>query len=382
MQMQPIPQCDPHASYLAQREAIDDAVRRALAGGRYILGPEVAAFEEEFANFIGARHALGVANGTDALALALRAAGVGPGDIVATVSHTAVATTVAIRSIGASPVFVDVDPVHGLMDTGHLEYLLKESSRGKLALDHSRIRAIVPVHLYGLCADLPAIMRIAQQHGLLVVEDCAQAHGAMLHGRAAGTWGLSASFSFYPTKNLGAFGDAGSVVTSDPDILERASLLRQYGWRTRYVSDIEGGNSRLDELHAAVLRVKLTRLAQGNAQRQAIAARYQAGLANAEISVPPPVLGGSHVYHQFVVRAADRDALRSWLTDRGVGTLVHYPCPVHLQPAYASPTYAPLPLPCTEAWASEVVSLPMFPELPLQDVDRVIDCVNAWMQPT
>ena len=376
--MRTIPQCDPHASYMAQRQLIDEAIQRVLSGGRYILGPEVAAFEKEFAAFVGASHALGVANGTDALALALRAAGVGPGDVVLTVSHTAVATTVAIRSIGASPLFVDVDPCHGLMDPAQLEQVLDKAKQTDTPARYSRIRAIVPVHLYGRCADMPAICRIADAHGLLVVEDCAQAHGAVVGGRPAGTWGSCSSFSFYPTKNLGAFGDAGAITTMDAELLERARLLREYGWQTRYVSAIEGSNSRLDEIHAAVLRVKLTRLAEGNARRAELASIYRTRLHQPSVLIPPASDPHQHVYHQFVLRSPARNELQRYLADQGIGTLVHYPCPVHLQPAYASLGFVPLPLPCTEAWSEQVLSLPMFPELDPVDAEWVADAVNAW----
>jgi dTDP-4-amino-4,6-dideoxygalactose transaminase len=379
--MASIPQCNPHASYLAQRQAIDEAVQRVLAGGRYILGAEVEAFEREFATFVGAPHALGVANGTDAVAMALRSVGVGPGDAVVTVSHTAVATTVAIRSIGATPLFVDVDPEHGLIDPEQVEALLALAKRGRLGIPLARIRAIVPVHLYGRCADMPTICGIAAAHGLKIVEDCAQAHGATLHGRPAGTWGDCASFSFYPTKNLGAFGDGGAIVARDLETIAHARLLREYGWRRRYISDIEGGNSRLDELHAATLRVKLAVLARGNAQRAAHADSYRAILNNPAVQVTPESEPGRHVYHQFVVRSRARDALRGWLAEHGIGTLVHYPCPIHQQPAYAAAKFAPLPLLCTEQWGKQVLSLPMFPELAGEAVQCVAHVVNAWCPP-
>jgi dTDP-4-amino-4,6-dideoxygalactose transaminase len=358
---------------VAQKQQLDEAVARALAGARYILGPEVAAFEAEFAQFCGGGHALGVGNGTDALAIALRAAGVQPGQGVATVSHTAVATVVAVRSIGAVPLMVDVDDGEGTMDPAQLVRVLDEASTRGL-----EVAAVVPVHLYGRCADLPAISRITRERGLLLVEDCAQSHGAVLDGVPAGKWGQAASYSFYPTKNLGAFGDGGAVFSTDPELRERARLLREYGWRTRYVSDIEGGNSRLDELHAAMLRVKLGVLAAANARRQAIARIYRDGIRNPAVRMTPEPPAGAHVYHQFVLRCSDREALRAHLSARGIGTLVHYPVPVHLQPAYADPRFAPLPLPRTEAWAREVLSLPIFPELEPSDAARVVAAVNEW----
>jgi len=374
--MTPIPQCDPHASYLAQRSEIDAALARALDGGRYILGPEVAAFEQEFAAFCGGGLALGVANGTDALAMALQAAGLGGDDAVATVSHTAVATVVAIRAIGAHPLLVDVTHDEGTMDPAQLAQVIASAQR-----EGRKLSAVVPVHLYGRGADLPAIAALAEAAGAALVEDCAQAHGAVVEGRQVGSWGRTASYSFYPTKNLGAFGDGGAVLCRDPETRERARLLREYGWRTRYISDVEGGNSRLDELQAALLRVKLQVLAEGNERRRAIAHAYYEGITNPALWLPPRAPEAAHVYHQFVVRTPHREALRAWLAEQGIGTLVHYPVPVHLQPAYTDAAYRPLPLPRTEAWAREVLSLPMFPELPAASVARVIEALNRWVAP-
>ena len=367
-----IPQCDPRASYLAQKDQIDAAIGASLAAGRYILGPSVAAFESEFADFQAVAHTVGVANGTDALELALRALGIGPGDAVITVSHTAVATAVAIRKTGAIPLFADVDAVHGLIDPEQVRALLEPGAT------RHRVRAIVPVHLYGRCADMDEITAIASEHGLVVVEDCAQAHGATLHGRRAGSFGAFGTFSFYPTKNLGAIGDGGALVTSDAALEQKVRLLREYGWQTRYVSAIEGGNSRLDELQAAILRVKLARLDADNDRRRAIAQIYRSALDNPMVTVPVEAVSPRHVYHQFVVRCAERDALQDDLRQAAIGTLVHYPVPVHLQPAYANTDYAPLPLPRTEAWAREVLSLPMFPQLDTESVGRVVEAVNAW----
>ncbi len=372
-----IPQCSPLAGYLDQAEAIDTALQRVLRGGRYILGPEVAAFEQEFAAFVGATHGLGVANGTDAIAVALRALGVGAGDVVLTVSNTAVATTVAIRAVGADPLFADIDAEHGLMDVAHAAALLERAARGEIGIPIDRIKAILPVHLYGRCVDMDALCALAARRRLPIVEDCAQAHGAQWNGRGAGTFGAIATFSFYPTKNLGAIGDGGAVTTSDPDLRERARLLREYGWKQRYISDIEGGNSRLDELQAALLRVKLQRLAQDNAARRAIAAVYRARIRNPDVAVATTADDG-HVYHQFVVRTPRRDALQVYLREHGIGTLVHYPAAIHQQPAYADPAFLPLPLPNTERWAAQVLSLPMFPQLAIADAERVADAINAW----
>jgi len=368
----PIPQCNPLAAYQAQADAIDAAIRDALASGRYILGPRVAAFEQAFARWTGLRHVLGVANGTDALEMALRAVGVGEGDRVVTTSMTAVATVVAIRAAGAIPLFADVDADHGLLDVAQVARVFEAST--------APIKAIVAVHLYGRCVDMDALCALAGRHGAVVVEDCAQAHGARWNGRAAGTFGAIASFSFYPTKNLGAIGDGGALATDDADALERARLLREYGWKQRYVSAVEGGNSRLDELQAAILSVKLEALDADNARRRAIASTYREGIDNPHVAL---WRGGDagHVYHQFVVRTPRRDDLHAFLGERGIGTLVHYPLAVHDQPAYADPAYRPLPLPHTEAWAASVLSLPMFPQLADDDVARVIEAVNAWHGP-
>src|SRR5229473_1873448 len=274
----PIPQTDPKAAYLAQRREIDVALARVLQGGRYILGAEVAAFERAFAAYIGVRHALGVANGTDALVLALRALGIGAPDYVVTVAHTAVATVAAIELAGAKPLLIDIDPATYTMDAAELSRVLDAPP--------GRIGAVIPVHLYGQPADLDAILPLARRHRVPVIEDCAQCHGAALAGRRLGSVGDVAAFSFYPTKNLGALGDGGAVVTGDDALAERVRALREYGWRQRYVSDIAGTNSRLDELQAAILGVKLAALDADNARRAAIADAYDAGLAGLPLGLP------------------------------------------------------------------------------------------------
>lgn len=369
----PIPQCSPLAGYKELATDIDAAVRRVLEGGHYILGNEVAEFEREFAHFCGSRHAAGVANGTDALSLALRALGIGPGDAVLTVSLSAVATAVAIRTTGATPFFVDVDAARGVMDPSNVENVLRSTGERN---GGPRIKAIVPVHLYGGSVDMSEIVALADHHGLAIVEDCAQAHGATSGGRPVGTFGAFGCFSFYPTKNLGAIGDGGAVVTSDPDLREKVRLLREYGWRERYISAIEGTNSRLDELQAAILRVKLKALAKDNAARQRIAELYRTHLDPSKVTVPPASPG--HVYHQFVVRSSARDDLQQYLRAKGIGTLVHYPRAIHEQPAYADPGFRSSALPNTEAWAAEVLSLPMFPQLAEADAMAVVDAINAW----
>lgn len=362
-EMEPIPQSNPKASYLAHREEIDAALLRVTASGWYILGPEVAGFEAEFAAYHSLPHAVGVASGTDALELALRACGVESGQAVFTVSHTAVATVAAIERCGALPVLVDIDPVTYTLDPHALDQALKRW-RG------ARPAAVVPVHLYGQLADMPAILEIAGRYGLRVVEDCAQAHGTRLHGRLAGTWGDAAAFSFYPTKNLGALGDGGAVITADDEIARRVRELRQYGWRERYISAIPGINSRLDELQAAVLRVKLRYLDSANARRRAIAAHYREALADRGLTLPTCRDGAEPVYHQFVVRSSMRDQLQADLRQRGIGTLIHYPQPIHHQPAYAD-RLVHGDLTQSEQAAANVLSLPMFPELLDIQVARV-----------
>lgn len=360
-----VPQSDPKAAYLAQRREIDAAVARVLAGGWYILGEEVAAFEREFAAYIGVRHCIGVANGTDALVLALRAIGVEREDYVVTVSHTAVATVAAIELAGAKPLLLDIDPARFTLDPDELARVL--------ASPPGRIAAILPVHLYGQPADLDAILPLARRHGVRVIEDGAQCHGARLGGRRAGSLGDIAAFSLYPTKNLGALGDGGILVTDDDALAERLGALREYGWRTRYVSDLAGMNSRLDELQAAILRVKLAALDADNARRAAIAERYDAALADLPLVLPARAPGASHVFHQYVVRSPRRDALREALRANGIGTNIHYPVPVHLQPAYRGRVaLGASGLAESERAAREVLSLPMFPQLEEAQAMRVV----------
>ena len=360
-----IPQTDPKAAYLAQRQEIDAAIARVLAGGHYILGEEVAAFEQAFAAYIGVPHGIGVASGTDALVLALKAIEIGPGDYVATVAHTAVATVAAIELAGARPLLVDIDPLIGTMDP--------ESLSRALASPPGRIAAIVPVHLYGQAADLEAILPLARRHGARIIEDCAQCHGARLGPARLGSFGDLAAFSFYPTKNLGALGDGGMVVTRDGVLAERLRALREYGWRQRYVSDRAGMNSRLDELQAAVLGVKLAALDADNARRAAIAARYDREFAGLAVTPPARRAGASHVFHQYVLRSPRRDALRDALAASGIATNIHYPVPVHLQPAYRGRiAIGPSGLSESERAAREVLSLPLYPQLPDAAVAEIV----------
>ena len=353
---------------MAHKREIDQAVARVLESGWYILGEEVEAFEREFAAWLGVAHAVGVANGTDAIELALRAAGIREGDKVATVSHTAVATVAAIRRCGALPVFVDIDPDYYTMAPSSLEATLD------LVPD---IKAVVIVHLYGQMADMPAILDLACKRDLAVIEDCAQAHGAALDGRKAGTWGDFGCFSFYPTKNLGALGDGGAVVTNDDSAAEKLFALRQYGWDQVRSSQLDGVNSRLDELQAAVLRERLKYLGTNNTARRRIAAAYRSSLQECSgIDLPSEREGYEHVYHQFVIRCKNRKAVAEALAQSRIGCAIHYPQPVHRQPAYADTRFTPVSLKCTEEVVTGILSLPMYPELSLPDVDRVVAAIR------
>ena len=373
-----IPQTNPRANYLAHKAEVDTAIARVLESGWYILGQEVAAFEQEFAAYIGVRHAVGVASGTDALEIALRACGIGLGDAVITVSHTAVATVAAIELAGATSVLVDIDPVTFTMDPNRLEDAIKTISIGRLLAVNGRVKAIIPVHLYGHPADMPAIMNIARRYDLFVIEDCAQSHGAAFQGCKTGAWGHIAAFSFYPTKNLGALGDGGMVVTDDPHLAERARSLREYGWRERYVSEIPGMNTRLDELQAAVLRIKLSHLDQENEKRRTIAEAYNQLLNDTRLRLPICRSHALHVYHQYVIRAERRDALRSFLRERSIGTLIHYPVPIHLQPAYKERVTCMGTLLHTAQAAEQVLSFPMYPELSPELVRQVAEAMIVW----
>ncbi len=371
-----IPQANPGAGYRALKEEIDEAVGRALASGWYILGNELGAFEAEFAAWLGVARVIGCGNGTDAIVLALRGLNIGPGSTVVTVSHTAVATVAAIEMAGATPLLIDIDPVHYTMDPDALRHVLEEPPCGL-----PPIKAVVPVHLYGQPADLDQIVPLCRQRGVALIEDCAQAHGARLHGQRVGTFGDAATFSFYPTKNLGALGDGGAVATSDPVLAERIAALRQYGWRKHYVSEEAGVNSRLDEVQAAILRVRLAHLDGQNARRRAIAGAYDAALTGGPLQAPRRRDGTNHVYHLYVTRSDRRDRFQAMLRDRGVGTGIHYPVPVHRQPAYAGRlALGPTGCPVTEVAAKEVLSLPIYPELTDSDIETVCAALKTLLR--
>ena len=363
-----IPVTTPLAQFRAHEREIREAINRVLESGWYILGSEVKAFEQEFAAFTGTGFSIGVANGTDAVALALLAAGVKGGDEVITVSHTAVATVAAIEQIGAVPVFADIDPVTRCIDPAQIRGLLSPATRG-----------IVPVHIFGQPAPMGDILAIAAEHGLKVIEDCAQAHGAEIDGRRVGTFGDAAAFSFYPTKNLGAIGDGGAVATSSAEVAEACRSLREYGWRERYISAIPGGNSRLDELQAAILRAKLPHLAADNARRREIASRYGAVIDGTIIAPPAAVAGTLHAMHLYVVECDRRDELAKALAEEGIATARHYPAPVHRQPAYAGRIRGGDRLPVTESLYGRILSLPMYPELTDDQVKRVCTALTSWL---
>ncbi len=368
-----ITSANPGADYQLHRDSIHEAIERVLESGWYILGAEVNAFEEEFAGYLGAADVVGVGSATEALHLALRVLDIGPGDTVITVSHTAVATVAAIELAGAIPRFVDID-----LDTYTMNPMLLELEIKSAIKSGARLKAVIPVHLYGHPATMPAIMEIARRYGLAVIEDCAQSHGATIDGKMTGTWGDLAAFSFYPTKNLSALGDGGALVANEARLADRARIIRQYGWRKRYVSEIPGMNTRLDEIQASILRVKLRSLDKGNARRLDIAMLYGALLAGSSLALPQLAFRGRHVFHQYVVRTKNRDDLRAYLHENGVSALIHYPIPIHMQPAYHRSDSDSGALPMTERAALEVLSLPLHPGTSDREVERVAQLVFRW----
>jgi dTDP-4-amino-4,6-dideoxygalactose transaminase len=349
----------------AIRPELDDALARILDAGQFVFGGPLDEFEAAFADYCGATAAIGVASGTEAITIALQAVGVGEGDEVITVANTCVPTVAGIDAAGARAVLADADEQTYTIDVEQLESLVGE-----------RTRAIVPVHLYGQCADMDAVLEVARRHDLKVVEDAAQAVGAEHRVRRAGSMGDAAAFSFYPTKNLGALGDAGAVVTTDPEVADRARLLRNYGERSKYDSVRRGWNSRLDTMQAAILTVKLRHLEPWTERRRELAARYDEGLADTRAVTPTADPDRRHVYHLYVIRVDDRDGVQKQLAQSGVGTLVHYPRPVHLHPAYEDLAPADGRLATSERLAGQILSLPMYPELEDAEADAVIEAVR------
>ena len=351
----------------ATQSAVQDAVDRVLKSGWYILGREGEAFEREFAAYCGTEECIAVANGTDAIELSLRALGIEQGSRVATVANAGFYTTTALRAIGAEPVFVDVDPQTKLMDLNHLRQVLNAGN----------IDIVVVTHLFGLLHDMEAVLRIADAAGVPVFEDCAQAHGASRGGKRAGSFGAAASFSFYPTKNLGALGDGGAVTTNDGELAAKIRRLRQYGWEAKYRAVLSGGrNSRLDEIQAAILRAKLPLLDAWNQRRRAIATRYSQEINHPRVTCPP-VYDEEFVAHLYVVACEDRESLRAHLSATEILTDVHYPIPDYRQPSLEGLRAWPT-LPVTEQLASSIVTLPCYPELWDDEVTQVIAWVNNW----
>jgi UDP-N-acetyl-3-dehydro-alpha-D-glucosamine 3-aminotranferase len=364
-----IPQLDLTRQYAAIEAEVEAAVRRVLRGGRFILGAEGEAFEAECRAALDVEHAIGVGSGSDALRLVLVALGIGPGDEVVTSAFSFVASATAILHVGARPVFADVDPATLALDP----------DRAAAAIT-GRTRALLPVHLYGLPAAMGPLRAVAEPHGLALLEDAAQAFGATLGGRAAGGLGTAAAFSFYPTKNLGACGDAGLVTTRDPDLAARLRRLRNHGQVQKYDHVELGWTSRLDELQAAILRVKLRHLEAWTAARRRIALRYTEGLAGLPLGLPSERPGARHVYHQYTVRTPRRDALARHLADAGIGTACHYPQPIPGQPLFRSLGYDASAYPAAWAAAQTVLSLPCFPELTDAEVDAVVTSIRAFFE--
>ncbi len=360
-----VPFLDLGAGYRELKTEIDAAVHRVLNSGQYILGPEVEAFEAEWAAYCEAGYAVGLANGLDALILALRALGIGSGHEVIVPSNTYVATWLAVTAVGARPVPVEPDPMTHNIDPKHIAAAITPATR-----------ALMPVHLYGQPADMDPILDLARQHSLVVVEDGAQAHGARYKGQRIGAHGDVVCWSFYPGKNLGALGDGGAVTTNRADIADRIRVLRNYGSRVKYINEVQGVNSRLDPLQAAVLRAKLPHLDAWTERRCAIAARYTQNLAGTGLVLPVVPSWAEPVWHLYVVRSPDRDDLQARLTKAGVGTLIHYPIPPHMQAAYSDLGFASDDLPLARQFASEVLSLPIGPQLSITEVVRVIDSIQ------
>jgi dTDP-3-amino-3,4,6-trideoxy-alpha-D-glucose transaminase len=364
-----IPFGDLRAEFREIGPEIQAAVGRVLESGWFVLGEEVRAFEEEFAGYVGTEHAVGVGNGTDGIQLALQALGVGFGDEVITVANTCVPTLTGICATGAAPRLVDVSQDSLVMDPERLEAAITEHTK-----------AIVPVHLYGHPCPMREILDLAAQHDLAVVEDCAQAHGASLEGLRCGTFGHAAAFSFYPSKNLGAYGDGGAVVTNDAAVAERLRSLRNYGQTERYYHAEPGANSRLDEIQAAILRAKLPYLDRWNQRRRILARQYSDGLQGVSMTLPREQPGAESCWHLYVIRTPKRDELQEHLKEKGIGTVLHYPVPIHMQAAFSSLGYVPGDFPVSEQACAECVSLPLYPYMPEADVEAVINAIGEYFE--
>ena len=386
-----VPILDLTRQYETIKPEIDAAVSRVLSSGRFILGPEVEAFEREIAEYVGVKHAIGVASGTDALLLSLKALGIGPGDKVIVPSFTFFATAGVVHNVGATPVFADIDPKTFNLDPASVRRILESSPANPtnptnpMNPTNSVVKAIIPVHLYGQPADMDEIMEIAKEYNLYVIEDAAQAIGAEYKGRKVGTIGDLGCFSFFPTKNLGAYGDGGMVITNDDKLAERVRILRVHGSKPKYYHHIVGTNSRLDAIQAAILRVKLPHLDEWTAARQKIADIYDALLGNVRgLKTPYHALDRTHIFHQYTIRVLDgrRDELRDYLKEQGIGTQVYYPLPLHLQKCFQDLGYKEGDLPESERASQEVLSLPVFPELTEGEISHVVDKIRSVFSPT
>ena len=357
---------DPLRQYKSIKGEINDAISSVLKGGRYVLAENVEAFEREFADYLGVRYAVGVASGTEAIQLALMILGIGRGDEVITVPNTAIPTVSAVSLAGATPVLCDIDPLTLTIDVEKVKDRISKNTR-----------AILPVHLYGIPVDMNRLSVIAEKMSIPLIEDACQAHGASIHGKKVGGFGTLGCFSFYPTKNLGCYGDGGAVVTDDEDLYDKLKLLRNYGQRDRYIHEVKGLNSRLDELQAAVLRVKLKKLDGWNLQRIKLAGYYDELILNKDVIKLPRVNGFTNVYHLYVIRHPRRDELMQYLAQNGVQTLIHYPIPIHLQRSYAE-LGSKGDFPVSEKACSEVLSLPLYPELKEAELEYISDLINKF----
>jgi len=383
-----IPFLDLKAQFREIEHEVLPMVKEAMENAAFIGGPQVSGFEAEFASFCESKYCVGVNSGTDALRFALLAAGVGPGDAVITVPHTFIATTEAISQVGAKPVFVDIDPKTYNMDPKKLEdYLSKRFKGNASGLQPSassiepRPKAVLPVHIYGQPADMDAIAAVAKKHNLLVIEDACQAHGALYKGKKAGSMGVAGCFSFYPGKNLGAYGEGGAVVTQSEDMANKIRMIRDHGQAKKYFHDMEGYNGRLDAIQAGVLRIKLRRLETWNEARRRNAKHYNELLSPVKgVTVPLEANGSRHVYHLYVILVDDRDGLQKYLNDKGIGTGLHYPVPLHLQKAYSHNGHKEGEFPVTESVAKRLLSLPMFPELTKAQIEYVAQSIKEFMK--
>ncbi len=367
-----IPFVDLVRQYIIIKEEIDEAIGRVLNKGWFVLGEETAGIEEEFASYCGTKYAVGVGSGTEALHLSLLACGVKPGDEVITAPNTAVPTVSAISFANSNPIFVDIEPDTYTIDPFKLDAYLKRKSSTK------KLKVIIPVHLFGHPADMDPILEVARKYGLKVIEDACQAHGAEYKGRKAGSLGDVGCFSFYPTKNLGAYGDGGMVVTNDKEIAQKVRMLRNYGEEKKYYNVIKGFNSRLDELQAAILRVKLKYLGQWNKTRRKHAHFYNSLLEDSIVTIPKEKNYAKHVFHLYVIRTKKRDKLQEWLKNKGIITAIHYPQPIHFHPAYKELGYKKDDFPLSEKYAEEILSLPMFPELKKDQIEYICNTIKEF----